>query len=214
MKKYAAFSAILLYVFTLPLSLKASNLLSQQEQFNPTAVISFVPQYFAVNGLRLDYDLSFNPNHWLQMAPVFFYRNSPSDGGLSYDRFNSQKGAGLHIYHRYYPGEGFGKSTIYLGYGPVYHYNHLHYDQTTDNISYERYNSIHKTGLDGIIGFYTLLSDNMMVDFYFGMGFRYSFLSSDANSPLKFNTTYSDFGYSGNIFVFGFRIGFITGNSR
>lgn len=205
--------AISIIVFFLPAKILATGppLNSAEGKFKPSGIISFVPQYFLINGLRLDYDLPVNANHWIQMAPVFFYKNTPSDGALATTRNNSQRGAGLHVYHRYYPADGFGATKVYLAYGPMYHYNHLQYEERSPAARPERYTAIHKAGLDVILGFNTVWSENMTVDFYFGMGMRHSFISSDADHPKKFNDSYIDFGYSGNVLLIGFRVGFVTG---
>lgn len=204
--------AISIAVCLLPATLNAAEppLNSEEEIFTPSGIISFVPQYFFINGLRLDYDLGINSNHWLQMAPVFFFRDSPSDGALATTRSSNQKGAGLHVYHRYYPAEGFAAKNIYLAYGPMYHYNNLQYQDSPDTDHPERYASIHKTGFDILLGFNTLWSDNMTIDLFVGMGLRHSFIHSDAVNPEKFNNSYIDFGYSGNVLLMGFRIGFVT----
>jgi hypothetical protein len=45
-----------------------------------------------------------------------------------------------------------------------------------------------------------------MVDFYAGMGSRFTNLESDAENPREFKDVYYEYGYSGNILILGFRI--------
>lgn len=204
--------AISIAVCLLPATIIAAEppLNSEEEKFTPTGIISFVPQYFLINGLRLDYDLAFNSNHWLQMAPVFFYRDSSSDGALATTRNSNQRGAGIHVYHRFFPAKGFPAAKVYLAYGPMYHFNKLQYEDRSETDRPERFTAIHKTGFDILLGFNTLWSDNMTIDLFVGMGLRHSFIHSDAVNPEKFNNSYIDFGYSGNVLLMGFRIGFVT----
>lgn len=212
MKMRKVILVILIAACLLPVHIFAAEpaLNSPEEKLKPSGIISFVPQYFFINGLRLDYDWAITSNHWIQMAPVFFYKNSPSDGALATTRYNNQRGGGLHVYHRFYPAEGFAAKKIYLAYGPMYHYNKLQYGNRSETDRPERYTAIHKTGFDILLGFNTLLSDNMIFDLYVGLGMRHSFIHSDAANPEKFNNSYIDFGYSGNVLLMGLRIGFVT----
>jgi hypothetical protein len=46
-----------------------------------------------------------------------------------------------------------------------------------------------------------------MLDVYAGMGVRHAFFISDEANPKKYNDTYFDYGYSGNILILGMRFG-------
>jgi hypothetical protein len=189
---------------------KASSMVQNQE---PTthyrAMVSILPLYLTVNALRLDLDYSINRNHWIQAAPIFFLSDNTNNNNLlaSHD-FMQQRGAGLHLYHRYYPGEGFGYNNVYISYGAMWHYNNLTYNETISGRPVERFSAINKVGADLIMGLYFLAADWICLDFYTGMGLRYASFNSDAEKPLKFNDSHLEPGFSGTIFIIGMRIGF------
>ncbi len=171
-------------------------------------IVSFVPQFLINNGIRIDYDRQINENNWLQVAPQFYLRerSSSSDNEFT-DRYNSLLGAGLHVYHRYYPGKGAGINGVYLSYGLTCQFFNLQYDEKIMTNSVERYSKITKTGAEINIGKMVKISNLFIVDFYTGLGFKYSFLKSDAKEPKRFDNFYTDYGYTGNILNLGVRIG-------
>jgi hypothetical protein len=172
--------------------------------------INILPLYLIVNGLRMDYDVSINRNHWIQAGPVIFLSESDSYKFLGGDEYFRHTGAGLHLYHRYYPGEGFMKTPVYISYGGMWHYNYLQYNESRGSLEFERYSAINKFGADIIIGYYGVYAGRLMIDFYTGMGIRYSLLESDAEKPSKFDRGYATPGFSGNILIMGLRIGLLT----
>ncbi len=177
-------------------------------------IINILPFYMAVNGLRLDYDISLNKNHWIQAGPVLFLAENDKNNYLAGDRYSRHSGAGMHLYHRYYPGEGFGNIPVYISYGGMWHYNHLLYNEKLDGIEYERYSAFQKFGADVIIGLYGVAADRLLIDLYTGMGVRFTTMTSDAEEPSTFNNGFFGPGYSGNILILGIRIGFLMAPSN
>lgn len=178
----------------------------------PSKTISFVPFYLVTNGIRIDFDVKLKENHWLQLAPQFYLReHEDNDPGDYYNnrRFTSLLGAGLHIYHRVYMNKEFSRLNPYMSYGATWQYFNLKYNETPFSNEIERYSEINKVGGDAIVGFVFVLNNFIALDFYGGVGYRYSFLHSDATSPIKFNNFYTDYGYKGNLITTGVRISFL-----
>ena len=170
-------------------------------------MISFVPQYLLNNGLRVDYDIRISGQHWLQFSPMVFYRENKTVNNERYYDLNRLSGAGIHAYHRFYPQKGFGHSNFYFSYGIAYQNYHILYDTTEERDRVERYSRINKYGADVIIGAYTHLQNNFILDFYAGLGLRHATLSSNAENPEEYKGMYFEYGYSGNIMLLGVRIG-------
>jgi len=169
-------------------------------------MISLVPQYLLINGLRVDYDLRLDQNHWIQFAPTFYLRNNELSHADFESDFRHLIGGGLHVYHRFYPGKGLFDQKVYISWGGVYQNYNITYDESFENTVMERYTRIRKFGGDVIIGINTRLFDPLRIDFYTGMGLRHSQFDSDAKKPEKFDDVYFGYGYSGTILIMGLRI--------
>ncbi|MDO8896344.1 MAG: hypothetical protein Q7V19_01745 [Bacteroidales bacterium] len=196
-------------LFTILLFIQISLFVAAQEPETittngfPTRMISFVPQYAFMNGLRLDYDFQLTKNNWIQLAPTFYAGRENMD----INNFENITGIGLHAYHRYHPGEGFGKVPVYLSFGPVYQYFHLKHNEWEMNSTKLRNTYIHRIGLDVIIGVFSPAINDIVFDVYTGIGLRHAFQTTDATKAQNFNDSFVDFGYSGSIFILGLRIG-------
>jgi hypothetical protein len=165
-------------------------------------ILSIVPQYFFLSGLRVDLDIKITNNHWLQSAPVVYV------GGRFFNRdLTNVIGVGLSLYHRYYPELGYGNIPVYIAWGPGYQYTNVGHKEYVGSLQLDRNSKIHKAAMDITVGLYTGAGKTVVFDFYMGMGIRHSFVESDATRPKKFNNFYYDYGYSGTIFLLGARIG-------
>lgn len=180
----------------------------------PAVIIAVQPMYTAISGMRLDVDITLHEKHSIQLSPILFYSNNFSGSDISGVYFNRQRGAGFHLYHRFYPGEGFGKSKFHISHGPIWHYNYINWEETIPGTKAERYNSIHKLGWDVMIGRYFISSDRLMLDIYTGMGLRHSILATDAENNHNMDNNYWSPGYSGAILLVGFRLGLATGTRK
>jgi hypothetical protein len=202
----------------LAMLLLATALSSGQTEENttlPKSIVSFVPQYLINNGIRIDYDTRIKDHHWLQLSPqIYISENSTynydefGDSGYGYEDeydFNQLLGAGLHIYHRYYPSISFEGHTAYIKYGLTWQYFNIKYDEKLFNNYVERYTNIQKTGADINFGVVTFINEFIGIDLYAGLGFRYSHRTSDADNPRKFNDFFTNYGYTGNIINLGLR---------
>jgi hypothetical protein len=177
----------------------------------PSIMIAIQPMYAFISGLRVDVDLILNRNHSLQFSPVLFYSNNFSGSEISGVFYDSHRGAGFHINHRFYPGEGLGRSKFYVSHGPMWHYNYITWEETIPGTQAERYNSFHRLGWDVMIGSYLITADRILLDVYTGLGIRHSIMRTDAENIHAMNYNYWSPGYSGAILLFGFRLGFVTG---
>jgi hypothetical protein len=211
MKNYLHLLRLPLPLLTIILMLWANSSFSQvmppAEEPGFRNMISFQPLYMIVNGLRIDYDRAINKNHWIQAAPVFFLNeNQRNTFGNNY---KSQQGVGLHLYHRYYPGEGFGRSPFYISYGGMWHFNRMLYNESINNQLSERYTMLNRRGLDVIIGVQSTATHRFVIDIYTGMGIRMVSMKTDAQDPRHFDNAYIMPGYAGTIILGGIRIGFV-----
>ena len=208
MKLLILLSFLILVSPVISLSQKKEN----KELTQPNKMISFVPFYLVTNGIRIDFDRKIKENHWLQIAPQFYLReHGDNDPGDYYNnrRFTNLVGAGLHLYHRVYMNKEFSRLNPYMSYGATWQYFNLKYNETPFSNEIERYSEINKVGGDAIVGFVFVLNNFLALDFYGGVGYRYSFLHSDATDPIKFNNFYTDYGYKGNLITTGVRISFL-----
>lgn len=183
---------------------------NNEEPPTPRAIFAIQPLYLLSNGLRLDYDRKINKNHWIQISPILFFSHNTSEKQLSGDRYDKQQGAGLHLYHRFYPAKGFAQSQYYISYGPMWHFHDISYQEPNQPEAESLSTSIHKFGADVIIGYHSLSTDNIFIDLYTGLGFRFTDISTSSDNPRNFNQNYWGPGYSGNILILGMRIGFAT----
>lgn len=212
---------IILLLLTISVITGASGQ-TKNDTIAPKSIISFVPQYLIKNGIRIDYDTRIKEHHWLQLSPQFYLREnstySSDDNGYEYspgyddhyyedeNDFNQLLGAGIHIYHRFYPTISFEGHTAYVKYGLTWQYFNISYDEKLFNSYVERHTNIHKTGADINFGVVTFINKFIGIDLYAGLGFRYSHRSSDADNPRKFNDFFDNYGYTGNIVNLGLRI--------
>lgn len=186
-------------------SLMAKSQISEEHDSiePPTKILSLVPQYAIINGLRVDYDFQMSKNHWIQIAPTLY----AGKRNMDINDFYSIKGFALQLYHRYHPGEGFDKVPVYLSVGPVYQYFQLRHEEYSGSITEMRNTTIHRVGADILIGIFNTTSNTFIFDLYTGLGLRHAFLSTDAENEHRFDETFIDYGYSGTIWLLGLRIG-------
>ncbi|MBS4012294.1 MAG: hypothetical protein KGZ97_00855 [Bacteroidetes bacterium] len=175
----------------------------EKEVLLESKILSIVPQYFFASGLRVDFDIKITNNHWIQTAPVIYVGSKM----LLIRDYTNAAGVGLSVYHRYYPGLGYGSIPVYVAWGPGYQYTNVEYKETSGMLYLKRNSKIHKAALDFTIGVYSGAGKTVVFDFYMGMGIRHSFINSDGSNPKKFNDFYYDYGYSGTILLLGARIG-------
>lgn len=188
-----------------------------KEEQNAKIILSLVPQYTFIGGIRLDIDKRIgNTGNYLTFAPQFYSNNNDLFWSFDYDQLT---GLGLKAYHRYFMVNKPNPKGLYVQYGLSYNYTRLTYTtidwvdtdfggteaQIEDEVT--GIDHIHKMGGDLIIGVQTTSFENLMIDFYLGVGYRGS---KYAGSRSDFDLDYIGIlnpAYSGILPIGGVRIG-------
>lgn len=200
--------------------LTSTVVFAQEEQaFKREKILSIVPQYVFQNGFRVDYEFTLRDNRksWLQFSPELFM--STDGNNMTSADYNSMRGIGLEVHHKYFmkePDERFG---FYFAYGGGLQFFGIKNDQNvefiyseydTNYISYkteEVNTTINRVLLNFVVGKQVVRYKPFVLDYYLGIGFRYSM---DKNLELleNYNQTWFDTGYSGSLLVAGLKLGF------
>jgi len=184
--------------------------LRSQESPDNLAVLSLVPQYLIIKGIRLDLDKQMTAKQFLQFCPQFYYRTGRGDENSNTFRdYDDLIGGGLIIYHKIFASENIMENGLYLSYGLSYNYFNLQRSQWVANESVRVTGHVNKVGGDLLIGYQYISTTHLSVDFYLGYGIRYSILNSDEGDDNDYNFLPWDYNYSGNFLQLGIRIGFV-----
>lgn len=185
----------------------------------PKLLIMGVPQYIFNQGIRIDVDLpTKNYKSWWVFSPQYFI-NVTDLNGFSDNNFKSLHGYGLNIYHRGFLSKQSVEKGTYISGGIGYQ----HFNIAAD---FERWISIEQDGLnymqmvsessniyinkvlaEALIGYQKEITSRLYIDFYLGIGLRYSFHKQPEGIDRKYNSNASDYGYTGTVFVGGIRFG-------
>lgn len=182
-------------------------------------IISIVPQYAFQNGFRVDYEFNLHDDwkSWLQFSPVLFI-NTDGDDITSY-YYNSMSGFGLEVHHKYFMQEPDDRRGFYFAYGGGMQFISLKddqmmtYDYIENGVPYTSYKNeevstaIKRLMLNVMVGRQVVRYKPFIIDYYLGIGFRYS-MDKDLNLIDDFNDTWFDYGYSGSLIVAGIKLGF------
>ena len=181
---------------------------AQTETTRPRSkVMSFVPQYLINNGIRVDYEIKIKNNNWIQLCPQFYLTEKGSHTNNNTD-YNEVAGVGVFAYHKIYLSNSDSPFGSYFSYGFAYNYFNIDFDETNNAVTTTESAQINKFGADLIIGYQTVVSQRIIIDIYTGVGGRYSDYKYSGTTRPKYNDTYWDYGYTGNLLHLGFRIGF------
>jgi hypothetical protein len=205
---------MIVFLWGLMVTVVSVPAIAQQETSSKKyrGIVAFQPLIFTINGLRLDYDLAITQNHWIQAGPVLFFNESQNENTGNYlwdSKFLKHNGAGLHLSHRYFPGQGFGQTPVYISYGLMYQHHNIQYLESTSSGDFRRFTAIDRAGVDITIGLVAIAGEILLVDLFTGLGIRVTQNTSDAEKPKLYNDGYIFPGYKGNILLIGMRIGFI-----
>jgi hypothetical protein len=200
--------------------LTSTVVFAQEEQaFKREKILSIVPQYVFQNGFRVDYEFTLRDNRksWLQFSPELFM--STDGNNMTSADYNSMRGIGLEVHHKYFmkePDERFG---FYFAYGGGLQFFGIKNDQNvefiyseydTNYISYrteEVNTTINRVLFNFVVGKQVVRYEPFVVDYYLGIGFRYS-MDKDLELMENYNQTWFDTGYSGSLLVAGLKLGF------
>lgn len=193
----------------LTLSLFFGGLLSQaQEPELPKNIYSFVPQYLIKRGIRIDIDHPIKGRHYLQFCPQFYL--SEQDAGSFANQDNEYTflvGGGMNLYHKIFASENHNNYGFYMSYGLAYNFFSLDYFDYSGEISKSAHGTIHKMGGDLILGYNTIIREVFSLDFYAGLGTRYSLMDAGGADTDRFNDSWLGYNYSGNLMHLGIRLG-------
>lgn len=199
----------------------SSILVSAQEEqdFKREKILSIVPQYVFQNGFRIDYEFTLKNNwkSWLQLSPELFINTDGND--ISSYNYNSMTGVGLEVHHKYFMKEPNERSGFYFAYGGGFqsfgikkdqNIDYTYFEDGAEYISYrqeEVKTAINRVLFNFMVGKQVVRYKPFIVDYYLGIGFRYSM---DKNWELMetYNQTWFDYGYSGSLLVAGVKFGF------
>lgn len=163
-------------------------------------IISFVPQYLIIDGIRIDVERQLKGRHFLQICPQI-YTNSATEYSNYY---KEMIGGGLFVYHKYFPNTDFMNNGVYLSYGITYNYFHFSPNQDFPDVGVR---NINKIGADFIIGIQVFHKQIISIDFYTGAGIRNSFNNRTFNPDGS--EDFPRYDHSGNLFLLGFRLGIL-----
>lgn len=163
----------------------------------------FVPQYLFQKGLRLDYETRLSPKNWLQICPIFYAGEESKNDFYEFDQI---VGAGLSLYHKYYPtGSDIGS---YLSYGGTAGIFEMEYTQKINDINESFKTSFQRVGGEVIVGYdFSMFNSRILGGFYAGVGYKFTF-TNNSYIKKKFTDFYTDYAYSGVLMLAGFRLGF------
>lgn len=187
--------------------------------FTREKILSIVPQYVFQNGFRVDYEFTLKNNRksWLQLSPELFINTDGSD--ISSYNYNNMRGIGLEVHHKYFMKEPNERGGFYCAYGGGLQFygiksnqnvDYTYFENGAEYISYrqeEVNTSINRVLFNFMVGKQVVRYKPFIVDYYLGIGFRYSM---DKNMDLieTYNNSWFDYGYSGSLLVAGIKFGF------
>ena len=208
---------IIIFIFVL---LTSTFVFAQDEKpFQREKILSIVPQYVFQDGFRVDYEFTLRDNRksWLQFSPELFI--STNGNNMSDAVYHSMRGIGLEVHHKYFMKEPNERYGLYLAYGgglqffgikndQNVQYTYSEYDTNYTSYRMEEVNTtINRVLLNFIFGKQVTRYKPFIVDYYFGIGFRYS-MDKDLELIETYNQTWFDNGYSGSLLVYGLKLGF------
>lgn len=210
MKKKTFQLIILIIIF----SVSSKQLSAQSEK-----IISIVPQYVFQNGFRVDYEFNLHDDwkSWLQLSPTLFI--STDDNGIGSYGYNNMRGIGMEVHHKYFMQEPDDRRGFYFAYGGGLQFLGLNadqlvtYDYFENGVPYTSYRTeevtttINRLLLNVMVGRQVVRYKPFIIDYYLGVGFRYS-MDKDLKLIDNFNDTWFDYGYSGSLIVAGIKLGF------
>ena len=179
-----------------------------------------VPQHILNNSVRIEIDLAQKgAKKWLVLAPQFYYAGEDSDDFFNRDNHRQIKGVGFELLTKtFITGRTHGKG-LYYSWGGGYRVISIDLDDfiwktySENGLTFYRQEqanlSINTHGLSGRVtaGYQFNLSDIMYADIFVGFGIKYTLYDRPQGSYHTFNQNSLDYGYTGTLFVGGFRLG-------
>lgn len=230
-KKIITILAILATAF----SLKAQSNDSLQVEHSPLLetnsdelhhFISFVPQFLIIDGARIDYEHRYNELHGFVLSATAYTGTLRDNLFFSSDEEEKRTGGSIEVLHKLYfnrelPVLGDYSTQVYLAHGPYYQRTTISYngfswkDTQIDGLDVlqleegEQTSNIDKIGYSIIMGAQLISTNRFTWEFYGGLGFRHSYITSSAASDedKTFDEYWISPGYSGNLLLLGAKLG-------
>ncbi len=224
MKKQLGFAGIIMLCAIL-----ISNAVSAQNKdtvnTNRKNILLAVSPFYLINkALKVDIEKKLPyQRQWIQVSPQFYFNSN----GESYDFFDDAGydemiGFGIDVHHKIYMQDRELPSGVYAAYGLVYHHIALKFDgYVWENVEIDGKTYLqeapkkakqknNKLGANLIFGIQPEMnSSRFILDFYAGIGFRYTLINTNVAFEKDFNDFYWDYGYTGTCLVAGFKLGVI-----
>lgn len=193
---------------------------SQRKEFSNT--MYFSPVKLLRNTLQVDFEYDIrNTRSQLMVSPMFTY-------GMIRERqwFDNEPkwpvaGVGVELLHRLYVLPNDKVINYYFAHGPMIQYMNVKYDGMSwvekelngDEVLFledvESKMSIKKYGYSLHIGMKFLVGKYLVFDTFMGLGFRFSDIDPGIGGEPELTRRPSGYGYTGNVFTTGARIGLI-----
>ncbi|PKP21521.1 MAG: hypothetical protein CVU05_06515 [Bacteroidetes bacterium HGW-Bacteroidetes-21] len=191
----------------------------------PSLKISLVPQYLAVNGFRMDFDIKADNKglEWLVLSPRLYLVEKEQQENIGFQDYilTEMKGAGLDLSYRKFLGINkqenldyfIGFTLGYTYYRPVY-YRYVWTDILVNEMPMTTYmpgndaRDIYQPRAEFIMGFEYQAKNGLFFDIYGGGGIKQSFFDKQKGDPWRLYSYYWSYGYSGTYLALAFRMGF------
>ncbi len=207
---------------------QTSNVItSEVKQYNN--VLTIVPQYAFVHGLRIDYERRLKTtDQWIVLAPQIFsdINNNTYYFNGDYSAYQSMFGMGINVYYkvtvfkskRINLNSNLPRQSLYFSAGPNFQYFSLRnveevaHPFVEDGVTYYKFEleevkkHIYRIGGTIDVGWQVAL-DRFVFDFYLGMTMKYS-LDNNGEIIRDSYSNWIDPAYSGILLDGGLKLGF------
>ncbi len=209
---------LLLFIFLALFILSARG--QDSTEINKRWIVSAVPQHLMNKGIRIDVEKQLNRINQYLLVGLLYYQDDEennTDIFTSSSDYNIMTGYGVKAFHKvFFSPDNFDAHGAYVSYGGSFeHFNfsipQASWQEFENNLyTYERsvakQNNL-KFGLSLLVGLQSNKYERFIYDFFGGIGFRYTAILSELEQEETFRTTMWDYGYSGPLIIFGFRMG-------
>jgi hypothetical protein len=190
---------------------------TNQPATNKKVGFALLPQALFFNGLRVDIQPYLKPRHQLVVAPQVYYANNPSLLYSEVADMDELRGLGLELNYRIFPKEG---KPLYGAAGVGYNFFQVGYPTTSyvptnegemptyENGKVSNRQRINRLGASVMMGWQMTTLYDFFIDLYWGVGFRYAFVSKDYDDTVNFNGGMWSMAHRGTCLILGVKIGF------
>jgi hypothetical protein len=189
-------------------------------------IITGMPQYLIMNGLRFDFDFRISDvkDRWLIAGTHFYFKErSPLDNSqFSYSDNNMTRllGGALDLQLRNYIDAGKDPEGPYISFGgglaffDITYYKYHWFEYSENGMQFYDYRlgdfrrNISQFKVCAQIG-YQVVTNDIVMDFFTGFGLKYSSFDKQRGDPRNLTYYYWSYGYSGTYMTLGLRLGML-----